>query len=155
AVTALPFLIKHIDLAARNAETANLASIRDALELQVVRNQVIPDHSNWQQAVSKWSSLPLARVSTNDRGYNRIYFLQTGPTPSLIYTQASTGTIQPAKLRAIVVSTLGGNRLDSSNCPSPSGGNLSDSDFNSLWNIADRSRPSSGLWANWNGRGED
>jgi len=54
-----------------------------------------------------------------------------------------------------VISTLGGNRLDSTNCPNPNGGYLSDADFNSLWDTPDGSRPTSGLWAYWNGRGDD
>jgi len=156
AALLLPALIKRMDMAARTQEAANLVAIRDALLLDVVRSQTVPDHTSWQQAAAKWSMFPVSQVATNARSYNRIYFLQTGPNPaSLPYTQTTSGTTRPANLRAIVVSTLAGDSLTSANCPNPAGGSLSDADFNALWNTPEGGRPTAGVWANWNGTGDD
>jgi hypothetical protein len=69
--------------------------------------------------------------------------------------QTSSGTARPANLRAIVISILGGDRLNASNCPDPAGGVLSDADFNALWSTPEGGRPTAGNWANWNGSGDD
>jgi type II secretory pathway pseudopilin PulG len=156
AAALTPRMIKRIDLANRAQEVSNLSSWRDALTLNVLRSNTVPDSGGWAQAAATWSATPASQVSTNARRYNRIYFVQTSPNPSsLPYTQTALGTSKPANLRAIVISTLGGPRLDASNCPNPNGGALSDADFNLLWNTPDGSRPNSGLWANWTGAADD
>lgn len=45
--------------------------------------------------------------------------------------------------------------MTAANCPNPSGGYLSNGDFDALWNLKERARPTAGLWANWAGRGDD
>ena len=156
AAALLPRLIKRIDTATRAQEAAHLAAIRDGLLLKVLRTATIPDYTTWQAAAADWSRLPVSQIATNGRRYARLYFRQTGPTPaSLPYAQTNTGTTKPGNLRGIVVSTLAGDRFNAANCPAPAGGVLSDSDFNTLWNTPEGGRPTAGLWANWNGLGED
>lgn len=156
AAALLPHMIKHVDLATRAQEVGNLATVRDALTLEVLRNATVPDAAGWVQAVANWSGFPPSQVATNARRHNRIYFAQTSLNPSsLPYTQTAAGTGKPANLRAMVISTLGGDHLDAGNCPNPNGGTLSEADFNLLWETPDGSRPASGLWANWNGRPDD
>jgi hypothetical protein len=89
-------------------------------------------------------------LTINSRRFNRIYYRQTAPNPSMPYGQTTNGTSQPANLRALVVTTLAG-----ANAPSPAGGVLSDADFNALWNTPDGSRPTTGNWAAWIGTGDD
>jgi prepilin-type N-terminal cleavage/methylation domain-containing protein len=150
AALLLPRLIKRIDLETHAQEKASLASIHDALKLEVVRNFTVPDESNWAQAATRWSSLPSSKVTVNSRRFNRIYYRQTSPNPAIPYVQTTNEIGSPANLRAMVVSTLGGG-----NGPSPAGGVLSDADFNALWNTPDGERPTTGNWAAWAGTGDD
>jgi type II secretory pathway pseudopilin PulG len=156
AALLLPALIKRMHMATRTQEAANLVAIREALLLRVLRNETIPDHTTWQTAAADWSKLLVWQIATNTCRYRRLYFLESGPNPaSLPYAQTSAGTTRPAKLRAIVVSILAGAPLNSTNCPAPDGGYLSDGDFNALWNTPEGGRPIAGAWANWNGAGDD
>jgi type II secretory pathway pseudopilin PulG len=155
AALILPPMIKHTDESARGREQSNLSAIRDALVLGATRSNSIPDDTSWQQLAGSWSAIPVSQIATNSRRYPRLYFIKSGPNPALTYTQNTNGTTLPAGLRAVIVSILGGDSLTSSNCPSPSGGSLSDADFDALWDLKDRARPTAGLWANWNGNGDD
>ncbi len=155
AAVLLPPMIKHTDEATRTRERASLGAISDALELNAIRSNSIPALTNWMQAAANWSAVPAFQIATNARRYPRVYFLRTGPNPALGYTQNTNGTSRPSGLQAVVVSILGGDSLTSANCPSPNGGYLSDADFDALWKLKDRQRPTTGLWANWNGTGDD
>jgi hypothetical protein len=149
-------MIKRIDLATRAQEVTTLGAMRDALTNGALRDCSVPDSAGWAQAVARWSPLSASQCVTNTRRYTRLYFRQQSPNPSsLPYTQTAYGTTKPASLRAVVVSTLGGPALDDSNCPNPNGGALDDATFNNLWLLSDGLRPTSGLWANWNGTGDD
>jgi len=55
----------------------------------------------------------------------------------------------------VIVSILGGPDFNAGNCPSPTGGALSDTDFDALWSTPDGARPTGGLWGNWTGRADD
>ena len=155
AAMLLPRWIKRIDLAAREKEVATLNSMREALELEVQRTGTVPDSSTWAQAVARWSALPVSHASFNARNYSRVYFTETSPTPALATAQTYSGSARPENLRAIIVSLLGGEALNNSNCPGPTGGTLSPTDFEALWNTADGSRPTAGDWANWDGDADD
>ena len=156
AAALVPNLIKRIDLATRAQEVANLAAMRDALTTQTIRAAALPDTAGWPQAVAASSLFPVSQVTTNARGFKRIYFTQTSPNPSsLPYAQGPNGTTKPTNLCAIIISTLGGADLNAGNCPAPNGGTLSAADFDLLWNLPDGSRPAAGTWANWNGRSDD
>ncbi len=154
AAMAIPSLIRHMDLAARAEEKATLARIQDGLLLYVQRSNSIPEPNNWQQAVSTWSALAMAHLEVNPRKYPRLYFAQEGGSP-FPYTQSVLGTTQPDRLRVIIVSILGGESLNAGNCPGPNGGLLPEADFNALWDTPEGSRPTTGLWANWNGKADD
>ncbi len=156
AAILLPRWIKRIDLKVERAERSNLVTISNALVAQVARGTPLPDATTWRQRVSDWSMLPMSKVTANSRRYSRTYFLQSGSNPSAGYSQTYLGFQDPPQnLRAMVVSILGGDELDASNCPQPTGGALNATEFEEIWGLGNDSRPTNGLWANWKGQGDD
>jgi prepilin-type N-terminal cleavage/methylation domain-containing protein len=156
AAALVPKMVKRTDLAVRSQEVANLGVISNALVRQTVRSGTVTESTGWPTNVASASGFSVNQTVANARLYNRVYFTQVSPTPlSLPYTQTNIGTSKPAKLRAIIVSLLGGDLLSAANCPNQSGGALTDADFNALWNTPDGRRPTSGLWTNWNGSRDD
>lgn len=154
AASLLPVAISRIDERTRSQEVVNLGSISNALTAHVVRNKMLPEFSAWTAGAQSFSGLAAPRVTANSRNFSRVYYREKGP--SLPYTQTAAGLPGgPDKLRAIVVSVLGGDGLTPGvNCPS-AGANMDDADFAQLWNQADRTRPTTGTWAGWKGRGDD
>jgi prepilin-type N-terminal cleavage/methylation domain-containing protein len=162
AAMLLPRWIKRIDAAARKTEVGNLVNISNALVSQVVRGFAgtnLFDATTWQQPTANCTMLPVSKVSANARRYTRLYFVQQSAYPAPGYSQAAQGTAglpnHPQNLRAMVVSVLGGDSLDGPNCPYPSGGALSDTEFNRLWNLTDRARPTGGGWDSLKCQGDD
>jgi hypothetical protein len=136
-----------------------LVTVTNALASQVLRGTPLYDQTTWTQPVADWTMLPVSKVTANARRYTRLYYVQQNAYPAPGYSQATQGTSgspnPPQNLRAMVVSVLGGDALDGPNCPYPSGGALSDTEFNRLWNLADRTRPAGGGWDSFNCQGDD
>ena len=149
-----PAIIKRVDLAAWNKETADLAAISNALTLEIVRNKAIPDQSSWAQVVADWTQMPVTNISTNPRRFNRIYLID--PTlqiagGGLPYTQTNTGSVLcPTNARVVILSTIARSAL-----PVYSGAASSYAAFNDIWNTPARSKPNNATWAAWSGTGDD
>jgi type II secretory pathway pseudopilin PulG len=154
AALLLPAWIKRIDIAVHNQEKLSLGAISNSLVLNVVRSGNVPDQNTWKQQAANWSMQPLTKITANPRHYQRVYYTLENPNPSILpYTQNDQGITQPQRLRAVVVSILGGDALSSGN--SPASGPLSDTKFAALWELAEGARPTNDEWASWNGRGDD
>lgn len=152
----LPHWIKRIDLRVRTAEVATLVTVSNALSQQVLRGVALPSDATWTQAVAGFSLLPASKVHANDRRYQRVYYYERDAFPGPGYVQTISGLASPPKnLRAMVVSILGGDALDTSNWHFPSGGELITNYFNALWTLEDNQKPQTGTWAKWNGQPED
>jgi prepilin-type N-terminal cleavage/methylation domain-containing protein len=158
----LPRWIKRIDLATSRAEVGNLLTVSNALVAQVLHGSGgvnLFDATTWQQPVANWTMLPVSKVTANARGYTRLYYVQENSIPPTGYSQDSQGTSgfsgPPQNLRAMVVSVLRGDGLDGGTCPYPSGGALSPTEFDRLWNLADGAKPSGGGWDSFHCRGDN
>ena len=78
AAALVPVVIKRVDIAAVNTETANLNNLSHALVLQALHNYQIPDQTTWAAAVGNWLSLPAASITNNARNYNRAFLYDAG-----------------------------------------------------------------------------
>jgi len=152
----LPRWIKRIDLAVERAEVKSLKTISSALTAQVLRGTNLFDKTTWVGSAADWTLLPQVKVSQNARRKNRFYFYEENANPAAGYEQTWQGFQNPPQnLRAVLVSVLGGEDLDAGNTPPTSDGEIDDTYFNELWNLPGGERPVNGLWANWNGQGDD
>lgn len=153
-----PVAIKRIDIRTRNEELANLNAMSNALAMVAVRSNSIPCETNWAQTVADWSALSVSGVQTNSRGYHRAYFMRSGSGIAIPYSQLLDGAQNYPASRALILSVLGGDEISDANCAKPGGGFISTTEFDELWKLADGTRPTSeesGLFKNWNGRGDD
>src|SRR6266446_2724364 len=75
AVVLIPVVIKRVDRAAWTKEVADLGAINNALTLQILRSNNIPNETTWAAAVANWVMRPATDVSINRRHYNRVYLI--------------------------------------------------------------------------------
>ena len=144
----VPVVVNEAETAAINAETIDLNSMNTALTAEIVHTAQIPGATNWAATVAGWLMLPTANVSTNARGYGRVYLYDTNGLGPLTLPYAQTGglTALPANPRLMIISSL------SANLPVVSGG-LGTNAFNPIWNLTAGSIPSA--WTNWAGNPGD
>src|SRR5439155_10836791 len=75
AVVLIPVVIKRVDRAAWTKEVADLGAISNALTLQILRSNSIPNEANWSQAVANWVFRPASAITNNPRHYNRVFLI--------------------------------------------------------------------------------
>jgi len=164
AAVLLPALIRQMDRAVADQETATLQSLGDGLRQYVVTTWIIPDQTTWYSAIA--SKLG---ISTNDVLYNahqqshqqsRVFLIDEAlkmgwGTNVLPYYQTNyvtsaiiTSPGQPVSPRLMIVSSLGKALPVSS-------GVLNAAYFSNLWNAADGTVPSGAPWAGWTGNAAD
>jgi type II secretory pathway pseudopilin PulG len=151
ATALVPAVLKRVDRGAWTKELSDLSSISNALALQVLRNYSIPNQTNWTGAVANWTTRPASQVSTNNRGYARLFFYDSGgwlTNAPYNQTGAGTGAIVPSGARIAIVSTVA-KALPYTN------GALSTVNFNSFWNAAQGTVPSYLTSQGWTGKGDD
>src|ERR1043165_9165279 len=151
-----PVLIRRIDQAARDRETAEMNGIATALRSAIVRSGQIPDGSTLATVVANEMAVASNKVALSSRSVPRSFLIDTnlwiGSTNGLLpYIQSQrthgTGTtsagleVPGLNLRMMFLSSLGPT------LPSPV-------DFNTVWNTSDGSVPS-GWPATWAGKGLD
>jgi len=150
AALLMPSCIKRIDIATRNQEKLNLAGITDALTKSLLRGHNVPDYKTWNAQAASWSEMPVSKVSTNARRYQRVYYSLNTPSVTLPYPQDYQGlAAPPQRMRAVLVSILGGNALGPGN--SLAAGPLNDADFAPLWDLPDGTSPNNVSWGKWTG----
>jgi type II secretory pathway pseudopilin PulG len=149
-----PVVVRRADIAAVNAETANLTTISNALVLQILRSNSIPSEAAWFQAVGNWLSYAPSTVTNNARRYARAYlvdssgWLGTNLPASGYYLQSVAGTTAPGSARLMVVSSLSASLPVSSGRPGAA-------IFNDIWNTAPKAIPANAIWSGWKGRADD
>jgi type II secretory pathway pseudopilin PulG len=151
AAVIAPVAIRRIDLAAKVREGSDLAAISNALVLQILSTKEIPHETNWAQAVANWTRMPVSKITTTPRRYNRAFMLDTGGwlSTNLAYVQSTNGTSFPvANARLMLISTMAKALPTLSARPDTNS-------FNTIWNCAEGQVPSGFAWAAWGGRGED
>ncbi len=146
----VPAVIRRVDRAAWVKETADLGAIGNALTLQILRSNNIPDQNGWAQAAASWVVRPVGQVTANPRRFGRYYLIDPNfslPGFTLPYTQGNNRglTGRPSNARLMIVSTIA-----SANAPVASGpwANLHD-----VWNTPQYAKPAS--WTGFPGTGED
>lgn len=108
-----PRVFDDIKRARQDKEAKNLATLRATLETYILENKRIPGPAlnTWSSALAQLSNLPQAKVSTNDKGYRRGFyvdprFFTTTDTAFTGYTQQSGLTSPPVSPRIMLVSRL-------------------------------------------------
>src|SRR5436309_1880954 len=100
---------KRIDQGAWTKEVNDLAAISNALVLQILRSNTVPNQTTWAGAVANWTMRPVSQIATNNRGYARLFFYdQGGWMTNAPYTQTNVGTgaTVPSNARLVLVSTI-------------------------------------------------
>jgi len=155
AAALVPVVIRQLDQAAWTKEIANLGAISNALTLQIVKSNSIPDQSKWAPTVANWVQWPINDITSNGRYHRRYYLIDPALSlPSaggtgLPYTQtANLGlTGAPTSARVMIVSTIAGpNAPVASGVPSAAS-------FNDIWNTPWNATPST--WTTFTGTGYD
>ena len=164
----LPALIREADKLAANTESANLQAYTDALQQSIERYRYIPGTRDWATNIASQLGASAMLVSTNARHQARIFLVdpafQIGTNGGgLPYAQTnfsfgsqltSNGVIvPPISPRVMIVSSLGASLANLATAVA--NGTLTTNDFNALWNTADGTIPSGGVWAGWNGQPGD
>jgi hypothetical protein len=150
----LPVVIRRMDQAARTKEAIDTTAISNAIILQVLRSNTIPNDSSWVSAAANWSSRPMSQIQTNDRSRSRLFFYDWGGWMSNAsigggFVQGPSGTTtSPSSYggaRMVIVSSIARSYAASS-------GGLPTSDFNTIWNAQPYTLPA---YLTGQGRGED
>jgi type II secretory pathway pseudopilin PulG len=149
----VPSLIRRLDRAAWVKETQDLGAIANALTLQVLRSNNIPDQDGWSQAAANWLVRPVNLITANPRRFGRFYLIDPNlrlPGAALPYTQSSNRGLsgRPANARLMLVSSVA-----RANPPVPTDRWLSAASFNDIWNTPQAVKPST--WTSFSGTGED
>ena len=156
AAVVLPALIREIDKAVADQETANLQAFGNALQRNILRNGYIPGAADWLTNVATELGMAVSDVATNIRNRPRFFLIDPGLQVgtnygSLPYLQKTAGSLPPAGVRVMVLSSLG--------VPFPAGmssGIPTAGDFSNIWNTADGLVPSGvSALSGWGGTGAD
>jgi prepilin-type N-terminal cleavage/methylation domain-containing protein len=158
AATLVPVVIKRIDFAAWNTESASLSAMADALTQHIVRSDNIPCAINysWVRAITNELALASNNIAVNPRGWNRAYlidpngWLNTALAASDWNQTASGTTSPPINARVMIVSCMSMQLPVSSGFPSAAA-------FSDIWNTPVNAKPANATWAdaNWPGKGGD
>ncbi len=130
AATLAPAVFRDIDRAVGEAERQNLKRLSSDLDTYVRNSKIIPSAATWGNAVSSVSSIPLNKITQNDRLQDRRYyvdprFFTTSDTVFAEYAQSNGLASPPVSPRIIIASNLKGTLPASIN---------TSADFNAVWN---------------------
>ena len=158
AAVLAPVLIRRIDQTVLTKEVNEMGAISNALVMQIIRNELIPDQSTWASTAAGWMERPASQITTNARGFARQFVYDGGNAGNswlqlnLPYDQMShpggTGTGTSPSGRIALISTI------AKSLPNISG-SLSSANFNSIWNASRGTVPSYLTAQGWTGNGYD
>jgi prepilin-type N-terminal cleavage/methylation domain-containing protein len=156
AATLAPVVIKRIDFAAWNTESASLSAMADALTQHAVRSGNIPCAINyaWVRAITNELALASNNIAVTPRGWSRAYLIDPGgwlgsALASGDWNQSQGGITNAFNARVMIVSCM------SMQLPVSSGIMSSPSAFSDIWNTPVNAKPANATWANWQGKGGD
>jgi prepilin-type N-terminal cleavage/methylation domain-containing protein len=139
AAALVPVLIRQLDKAAADQESAALKSFSTALQRSAQRNRYIPGATDWASVVAAELGANPSDVSTNARSQPRFFLvdpgLRIGPGAGsgLPYRQGTRGSTNPASPRLMILSSLG-QPLTNLVSGAPNSTN-----FNAIWDWTDNS----------------
>jgi type II secretory pathway pseudopilin PulG len=168
AAVLIPSAIRKLDQIAGDKEIVALKSLAAAFERSITRNQTIPAHANWAQAVATELGVNLPSVTTNLRRQPRVLLIDpeflVGDATYVYgdaYVQGNFGSvlqdaddrvIPPVSPRMIILSSIGVPLPNAVVNWSPASGWTAD-DFDGVWdwNDAGNTAPTGDAWAGWTG----
>src|SRR5436190_13116443 len=168
---------RQLDIAAGDAESTNLVKFAAALQNSISRNRYLPGTNDMLQVIATELGIAVNDVALNPRQNPRLFLFD--PTLNLGTNDSFSGRIQCASgdpYRQMVFGSIvktatnswvlsppeqcGARLMIISNLgpwPLPAGvtNGLSAADFPNVWNSADGTVPTNGVWAGWRGSGND
>lgn len=132
----------------RQAEAAELTLLADTWIQAALRIRTLPAATNWVDWLAAGSSLPPLRIARNGSGYMRQLVFDPvarfgRPLEAAPFVQSATGSLEPARPRLLLVSSLSDDLPD-----------LSTLSFDAMWTNAPEERPT-GWPATWVGEPGD
>jgi len=146
-------IIEKMRLAAIDAERTSLASLTKTLEKYVVRTKSIPALTNLPTALAADLAVSAGRVTHTAQGNPRWFWVDpdhrvgTNQTSTLPFTQTGLGSLQPQKLRMVIISSVGAPLPTPAITPNTN-------QFLQAWNALAGSVPAF-LNSSWPGRPDD
>jgi type II secretory pathway pseudopilin PulG len=157
----LPVLTQSTDTVLATAEVSTLQSFSTALQLNIQRNHVIPNITNWGSIVATEMGMTTYAVTNTTRGQQRWLLVDSNGFanfPPLPYVETSAGITNPFGAnglnvpRFIILSSLGATLPNVVSNVYPL-----QSDFVALWTNQPGNVPQTVPWINptWSGHGSD
>ena len=142
-----PVAVRRVDIAVRTKEFTDLTAISNAVVMQVVRSNNIPDASSWALAVANWLNRPVTNINNNPRKFQRLYLVDPTSTLTVPYTQSGNAGLitAPFNVRVMVVSSIARTNVPPS------------INFSETWNWNNTLNPTAkpASWSGFPGSGED
>ncbi len=146
-------LIEKMRLAAIDAERTSLASLTKTLERYVGRTKSVPDRNTLPTALAADLAVATERVTQTAQGNPRWFWVDpdhrvgTNTTSTLPFVQTGLGSVQPQKLRLVIISSVGAPLPTPAITPNAT-------QFLQAWNAVAGSVPAF-LSSAWSGRPDD
>jgi len=141
-------IVRRIDFAARTKEAGNLVAISNAVVLQILNSNSVPDETQGFARAASWVGTPSSKISKNARGWNRLCWVQSSSVPTLPYVQTPAGTPNPPTASMIIFSPMGG-----AYGPVTTNAQLSAASFQNIWDTPEGVVPST--WGAYTGKKDD
>jgi prepilin-type N-terminal cleavage/methylation domain-containing protein len=114
AAVMVPNVVQTVDYAVADAEAKNLETLSGALSDAIRTNKAIPNAANWAAVVAANANLAANKVTLNERGFRRGYYVDPRfftniNTVFAGYTQGAGLTTAPVSPRIMIVSNLSAN----------------------------------------------
>lgn len=135
-------VLSRVSFALRRSEEAELSRIATGVQRMVRENHQLPSPSDWVNQAAQTLASPTSMLRTNPSGSERLWIPDPGwrvaeNGSDRGYRQGAYGTPRPENVRALLLSSVDGDRVDPANL-----------EFESWWENGSQGVPASG-----NGRG--
>lgn len=152
AAVLLPALVREVDKAVSDQETATLASLGKAVQQFAVTYRSVSNAPNWSIMAAAAVGMSTSDLTSNPRNQSRFFVIDgAGWLTNTPFVQTVGGTSNPFNPRAMLLTSLGQ--------PLPNGianGTLPNaSDFDNIWNATEGTVPPATVFTGWNGSGQD
>jgi prepilin-type N-terminal cleavage/methylation domain-containing protein len=152
AAVLLPALIKEVDKAVSDKETATLASLSDAVQQYALRYRSVSNAPNWTIMAAAQLGINSSDLTLNPRNRSRFFVIDgSGWLTNTPFVQDAAGTSSPFNPRAMLLTSLGSplpNTIANGTLPNAT-------DFANIWNSTDGTVPPATVFTGWQGSGQD
>lgn len=124
----VPNVLRTMDRAAVDAESLTLAALGEQVKLYAANNGAPPAAATWSTELAALADLAAADILQNRRGIARSYLLDPAATPAP---------------RLMILSSM------RNGLTVPAAGSVTATQFETLWQTADRTVPSTSSWSGW------